>query len=350
MLSLAEGLLSRGHDVLVVCPPRSELGGACEARGVKTYATPMRAELDIKAMLCVARALRRFGAHVAHCHTARAHTLGLVAARLAGTPVTVVSRRVDFKVGTNVFSRIKYRLPVDAIVAVSEAVRRVLVSAGVDGSKIAVVPGGIDAQRYRCGPSAREIREKMGLPDGARLVGSLGSLVPHKGHSVLIEAVAKLSRTHPDLRCVIVGDGELEGRLKSLARDLGVGGVVDFVGFSSDVRTVVPALDVLVHPSNLDASPNVIKEGMAMGVPVVATNVGGIPEIIVDGKSGLLVPPGDPEAMSCAISLALDDHELRKRLIDGGVARALDFSVERTVEETELLYARLLEPEKGDLN
>jgi glycosyltransferase involved in cell wall biosynthesis len=350
VLSLAEGLRKAGHDVLVVCPPGSELERACRERLLETRAVPMRAELDLPAMARVAGALRRFGAEVVHCHTARAHTLGLAAAWLAGTPVTVVSRRVDFPVGGNVFSKLKYRLPVDAVVAVSSAVKEVLVASGLRRRKIAVVPGGVDPGKYRGGPGRRKIRAEMGLEDGTPVIGALGALVPHKGHSSLIKALPALRRSRPDLMCVIVGAGELERDLRDLSRDLGVESALEFVGHQSDVRSIVPAFDCLVHPSKLDASPNVLKEAMVMGVPVVATNVGGVSEIVVDGDCGLLVPPGDIEALAGAVGRVLDDDKLRRRLVAGGVARVEEFSVDRTVEETCRLYARLLKEKRGGLN
>ncbi len=342
--------MRRGHEVLVLCPPRSELERACEERGVPTASAPMRSEFDLLSALKLARALRRFGADIAHYHTARAHTLGLAASRIARTPVKVLSRRVDFPVSGNPLSRIKYKASVDAVIAITKAVKDVLIRGGVEPGVISVIYSGIDLANHDCPADGAAVRAELGIPESSYLVGAIGALAPHKAQAFLLKAAAKLAEERDDVRYIIAGDGELERKLKALARSLGVTDIVTFAGFRRDIRAVLGAIDLFVLSSVAEGLCTSMLDAMASGVPVVATRVGGVPEIVVDEECGLLVPPSDEAALAAAIARALDDADLRRRLADGGRLRVKRFSLERTVTETERLYVRLLRSKKGERN
>jgi glycosyltransferase involved in cell wall biosynthesis len=301
-------------------------------------------------MVKVAGLLRSFRADIVHFHTAKAHTVGLAAARLARTPVTVLSRRVDFPTGGNLFSRIKYRAKVDAVVAISDAVKDVLLAGGMDQDLITVIYSGIDLEQYRDRADGAYIRSELGIPGSSPLVGAVGALAPHKAQSYFLRAAAELTKARPDVRYIIAGEGELKGELRALARTLGIEGLVTFAGFRRDTKALLSILDVFVLSSVAEGLCTSILDAMASGVPVVATRVGGVPELISDGECGLLVPPADPPAMADAIHRVLKDKSLEGKLIAGARNRVLDFSVERTVEQTERLYRKLLIEKKGDAN
>jgi glycosyltransferase involved in cell wall biosynthesis len=350
VLGLARGLMRAGHDVLVVCPPGSELERACREDGVPAAGVSMRSELDPVSVVRLAAILRRFGADVAHYHTARAHTLGLAASHIAGTPVKVLSRRVDFPVAGNPLSKLKYKASVDAVIAITEAVRDVLARGGVDPSVITVIYSGIDLAKRAVRADGAGLRAELGIPREARLVGVIGALAPHKAQAFLLKAAAKLAEERDDVRYIIAGEGELERELKELALLLKVTSIVTFAGFRRDMEAVLGAIDLFVLSSVAEGLCTSILDAMASGVPVVATRVGGVPEVVVDGESGLLVPPADEGALASAIARALDDGDLRRRLVEGGRLRVKRFSLERTVAETESLYARLLRSKKGERN
>jgi glycosyltransferase involved in cell wall biosynthesis len=326
------------------------LESACRDNGVPSAAASMRSELDPFSVLRVARILRRFGADVAHYHTARAHTLGLAASRIARTPVKVLSRRVDFPVSGNPLSKVKYKASLDAVIAITQAVKDVLTRGGVDPDVITVIYSGIDLAERAVKADGAGLRAELGVPQGACLVGAIGALAPHKAQAFLLRAAAKLAEERDDVRYIIAGEGELEGELKALASTLGVTGIVTFAGFRRDIEAVLGAIDLFVLSSVAEGLCTSILDAMASGVPVVATRVGGVPEIVVDGESGLLVPPADGNALAAAIGRALDDVDLRRRLVEGGRHRVVRFGLERTVAETESLYARLLRSKKGERN
>jgi glycosyltransferase involved in cell wall biosynthesis len=237
----------------------------------------------------------------------------------------------------------------DRILVNADAVKDWLVhDEGYDPSKIAVIRNGVDMTRFGDLPAGERIRSELGIAADARLVVVVSRLARLKGIEYFLRAAAALKPRYPDVRFLIVGetsppDPAYLRDLQRLAADLGVDGQVTFTGRRSDVPAILGAADVSVMPSLNEALSNVLLESMAAAAPVVATRVGGTPEAVSDGETGLLVPPGDAGAITAAVSRLLDDRELACRL--GLAARAFvvqRFSVDRMVRATEDLYAELL--------
>jgi glycosyltransferase involved in cell wall biosynthesis len=237
----------------------------------------------------------------------------------------------------------------DRILVNADAVRDWLVDEeGYDPSNIVVIRNGVDMTRF-AGPPARDrIRHELDIPAAARLVVVVSRLARLKGIEHFLDAAAALTPRYPDVRFLIVGetsppDPAYQRFLERLAVQHGVADRVTFAGRRSDIPAVLSAADVAVMPSLNEALSNVVLESMAAAAPVVATRVGGTPEALTDGATGLLVPPGDAAAIARAVSRLLDDRELACRL--GRAARTCigdRFSVDRMVRATEDLYAELL--------
>jgi glycosyltransferase involved in cell wall biosynthesis len=219
---------------------------------------------------------------------------------------------------------------------------------GYDPARIVVIRNGVDMARFGDAPAGERIRRELGIPATARVVMVVSRLARLKGIEHFLETAAALKPRYPDVRFLIVGetsppDPAYLQQLHELSRALSVADVVTFTGLRSDVPAVLGAADVAVMPSLNEALSNVLLESMAAGAPVVATRVGGTPEALIDGETGLLVPPGDAGAIAGAVSRLLDDRDLARRL--GCSARRLiagQFSVERRVRATQDLYANLL--------
>jgi glycosyltransferase involved in cell wall biosynthesis len=186
------------------------------------------------------------------------------------------------------------------------------------GRELIEVPGGVDLDLFR--RVRTDLRARLGL-DGAEVILWVGRFAPLKNVSLLIETFAQLAPRRPRAALVLVGEGALEGRLRSHARRLGVGDRVSFVGAKPlhALPAWYSAADVFALPSSFDNSPNVLLEAMACELPVVATRVGGVPRYVEDGSSGLLVEPGDPAALAAALERVVDDPDLRARLVAGGL-------------------------------
>jgi glycosyltransferase involved in cell wall biosynthesis len=308
---------------------------------------------DARALLALLRVLRRVRPHIVHTHTTKAGLLGRVAARLAGVPVVVhtfhghVLSHYYGPVQTKLlrFMERVLGLMTDRIVAVSEQVRKDLLMFGIgDAEKVVVITLGLDLQPFlRCGAYRGMWRREIGARSEEPLVGIVGRIFPVKNHRLFLEAGAILSRAMPQVRFAVVGDGVLHGEMERLAQALGLGDRVIFAGWQRDLPRVYADLDALVITSKNEGTPVAAIEAMAAGVPVVATRVGGVPDLIADGKTGLLVPPEDAPALAAALQAVLTDRARAAALAEDARASVRErFEVSRLLADIEALYLDLL--------
>jgi glycosyltransferase involved in cell wall biosynthesis len=227
-----------------------------------------------------------------------------------------------------------------AIIATSRAVARRFPWAG---AKVRLVPNGVDLERFAPRPQSGALRASLGLPPSAPVAVSVGRHVPEKGYRHLVDATALVERARPGVHWVLVGDGELRGQLEAQARRLGLGSRVHFTGWRDDVADVLALADVFVLPSESEGFGRVLVEAMAMGRAVVATAVGGVPDVVVAGETGLLVRPADPVALADAVQALLADRAHASRLGAAGRARAEStFSLGAHVDAVERVYDEML--------
>lgn len=279
---------------------------------------------------------------IVHAHMPRASVPGSVLARIARVPVVVShehgswldGKRVRPFLDRHVVARLS-----TTMLAVSEWDRQQLIEhEGIPPGRILVLPNGIAPPPEGGGRGLAD----LDVPPGTAVVGSVGRLFEVKGYDYLIRAVALLKARGRSLRCVLLGDGPEEQRLKRLIADLGVGEEVRLMGHRQDVAEIVRALDVAVLPSRAEGSPLVVLEYMALAAPIVATAVGGVPELIDDGVHGLLIPPRDPGALAQAIDQLLDDRTLAARLGAAAQERQrAEHDLDTVVNSLERLYVAL---------
>ncbi len=279
------------------------------------------------------------GTVLVHAHTAHALSLALMAAKgLRPRPKVVASRRVSFPLRSRL-SRWKYR-SADALVAVSEEVRRSLIAQGLDSRRVRTIHSGVDLARLRDLPTRNVARDRFGIGPALRAVGSVGALVPHKGHALLIQALHDLRGKGLAAELFLAGDGPLGPALEAQGREMSV--PVHLLGYLQKPGDLYAALDVLVLPSlSGEGSPGVIKEAAASCVPVVATDVSGTREILRDGVESLVVPPGEPAALAEALGRVLSEPGLAQRLVEAAHLRVRDFTMERMSQAHLALYQEL---------
>ncbi len=342
---LATGLRDRGHIAEIVCPPRAPLGERARAAGLTVHEMPLRGELNPRAIARLRRLYRERDIEIVQMHTSHAHTLGVLARLGRRRPRTVVARRVDFSVhrsGTPGFTHLKYRTGVDRYIAISEAIGRVLVDDGVAPSRISVVHSGVVPH-----PPARSdrstIRASLGIPDSAFVVGNLAHLAHHKGQVHLIEAFPAVLQQNRDAHLVIVGEGEEQPALKEAITRLQLEEQVHLAGFQSDVSGWLSAFDLFVMPSRQEGLCTSLLDALNAGLPVVGSEVGGIPEIIQPPETGWLAPVGDHAALAAAIIEAWQQPEEATKRAAAGRARVEQFfSADAMVEGTLNVYRDLL--------
>jgi L-malate glycosyltransferase len=255
-------------------------------------------------------------------------------------PPLVAARRVDFHLRGNSLSRWKYR-QVDCFICASEAIRQMLIGDGVPSARAVTVHEGIDIERVERAEPAN-LHADFWLPHQAPIVGNVAALVPHKGQRHLIDAAKTVVQQVPDARFVIAGEGELRPALERQIKESHLEKHVLLAGFRPDVLSVHKAFDIFVMSSVTEGLGTSLLDAMAAGKPIVATRTGGIPEVVADGETGLLVAPRDHDALAEAVVCLLTDAELRRRMGEAGRARARAlFSAEGMVQNTLHLYQRV---------
>lgn len=306
----------------------------------------------------LARDMRRDGIRIFHSYNFYGNVFGIPAARIAGVPVTIASirdRGVYLTAAQKQVQKQFCRLA-DCVLVNADSIREWLLDEGYRPQTIAVIRNGIDLSRFERKAGGTRLRRELGVPAAAPLVVMLSRLNPQKGIEYFLEAAGEVSRRCPQARFLVVGDAFV-GRNGQVLRDtayleqlkhhamrLGLGGRVIFTGFRDDVPDLLSEAAVSVLPSLSEGLSNSLLESMAAGVPVVATRVGGNPEVVDDGMTGFLVPARDAGALAGATARILQDRALARRL--GAEARrqaTIGFSLDRMVRDTQDLYLRLLE-------
>ena len=338
ILAEAHAFQARGWRVLLVCQPKGRILTEARDAGVPAFPIKMRGALDPVGFAELRGLMKRERIRVVNTHSSIDSWLAAAAAKSLGLPV-VRSRHVSIRVK-------RYRVCVyylaDRIITSGEEIKHVLVSAGVPARKIVAVPAGVETARFHPGVSADRIRKELGL-DGP-VVGIVAMFRASKGHAVFLEAAREVRRIRPETRFLIVGDGVGRGDIEQRIRQLGLGEVVTLTGFRRDVPELMAAMDCVVLPSlRSEATSQVIPQALALGKSVVASAVGGIPEIIRNGVTGRLVPPGDANALARAILSVLEDPDLAGAMAEKGRELVLArFSFDRQIAETEAVYRGLL--------
>lgn len=326
---LARGQREAGDEPLVAAYPDAPLIKRLRSAGVAASSVRMRADWDVVAARRLRALIRAWNPDVVHAHDARGHALALAALFGRRDIPLVVTRRVTFVPK----GRLKYGRRVARFIAISRAVRDAMVLGGVDPSRVEVVYSGVPAPS---GMDARDWRQERGWKPEDVLLGVVGAMTSEKGIHVLADiANAVSSDVASRVRLVLLGGkatgADTIGRFEAYR-----------AGFVYDPHRAMAGLDVLLHPSSAEGLGTALIDAMALRVPPIAFATGGIPELVVDGETGVLVPPGDVAAFARAIERLVTDSTLRESLARAGPSRAAEFSVERMMSGTRAVYESVL--------
>jgi glycosyltransferase involved in cell wall biosynthesis len=284
--------------------------------------------------------MRERGVSLVHTHSSVDSWLGGVAAKSLGRPV-VRSRHVSIPIRRR--RALVYRLA-DRIITSGEGVRAMVIGAGITSERVVAISAGVDSARFHPGVSGKAVRDELGL-GAAPVVGLVANVRGSKGHNVFLDAARAVLAVAPETRFLIVGDGVGFDDVKGRVRHLGLEARVRLTGFRRDIPEVMAALDVLALPSiRSEAIPQVIPQALAVGTPVVASTVGGSPELIRDGENGRLVPPADPAALADAILALLREPERARAMARAGqVMVQARYTIDATMARTTAVYRELLD-------
>ena len=341
---LAAGLVARGHHVTVATPPSDVWPERCRTIGAEHVSLPMARPWDPRAAWRLATLIRSRRIQIAHAHKGRARTLAVLAGLMGGRAVLVLNRGVSFPVTGP--RRVGYTTRrVHAIVAVCESIKRGLVANGVPAAKIEVIYSGTDLERFRPGVDGAPIRRELGLDREDVLITQIG-VRSWRGWKELMAAMRTVAARRPRARLLFVGAPPARVvEIAEHARAAGLGDRVLALGHRDDVPAILCASDLVVDASwaGLGITGS-IREALACERPVVATAVEGMPELVRNGETGLLVPPRDPAALAAAILALLDDPTAALTMARAGRKRVeAHFSLRAKIDAIETLYRRLVE-------
>jgi glycosyltransferase involved in cell wall biosynthesis len=337
VFGLLRHLAARGHRNDLFAHPHGLLFQRGTGLKITTHPMVMRNDLDLRCVAALRRAIREVGYDIVHFHTKRAHSLALWLQRGGTRPRYVVTRRMDYPEARSWYTHFLYNRRVDGVVAISQAIRDVLIRSGVEKEKIRVICSGIDPAAFA------RVKTAIARPAGATMVGCLAGLEERKGHRYLFEAAAMLKAEGLNIQYKIGGAGPLRAQLEEESVRLGLAGHVHFLGFVSDTAEFFAGIDVLAMPSLYEGLGVAVLEAMAAGKPVIATRVGGLVESVVDDVTGILVPPRDPAALAAAIAKFARSHTLGLSMGQQGRERVRqEYSLEKMALQNESYYRALL--------
>ncbi len=342
-----------GHDVTLVCKRRSEARVIRRARdaGVSRVETltltsglgPVADALDLRRLVAWLP-----GAQVLHVHRGKEHWLAALANRMSYLRRPLVrTRHIVQPVRPHALNRWLYGRATDQVVTVTEAIRRQLVAGGLGvENRVVTMPGGVDVDRFRPDPEPPRdhgIRATLGLPRDVPIIGLVSGFRVMKGHQTVVEAAARLAAGGRRFHLLLIGQGPFAPKVRAQVEAAGLGDRISILGFVDDLPAAMAALDVGLYSAlESDGMSRVLFEYLAAGVPVVASRVGVVPEILEDGRTARLVPAGEPELLADAIARLLDDPDRRRAIGAAGAALVrARYSGARLAEQLTALYLSL---------
>jgi glycosyltransferase involved in cell wall biosynthesis len=327
-------LRARGHLVEVVCPTEARLGVHAKEEGFVVHHARMKGGADVRSMLAIKALLSRQKFDVLNTHSGHDSIVAGTAGRLARTPLVVRTRHLALPISSlATYTWIPHR-----VIAVSRHVREYLISAGVAKSRVETIYDGIVRPEAH---SHSSLRTELGLGANAIIAGMVAIVRDKKGHEDLIEAVQPMLADRPNLHVVMAGDGPWFNKIRNIVEGKGLGDRIHLLGFRTDVPNVLRGCDFFVLPTHQEALGQSYIEAMAAGLPVIGTDVDGVPELITHGVNGLLVPPHDIAALRAAMTRLIDNPKLRAQLgVAGRLLTDASFTVDGMADETIDFYWR----------
>ncbi|MFH1965192.1 MAG: glycosyltransferase [Acidobacteriota bacterium] len=342
LFSLICGMNEAGHEIMLASPCSAPLSARVSQLGIRTIHFDQGMEVSPRAFRFLYSLMKNNEVDIVHFNTPLPVLPGGLAAKLLALtkgkrPVTVCSRRVNFPLKYRL-SRWKYNHLTDRVLTVSESIRKTLLNNGIKPNLIETVYEGID-------PAWNDAQEPSVLPfcEDYLVVGTVAHLSQEKGHVDLIKAVSLIRDKCPDARYVFVGEGLMRLELEEQARNLGVSDIVYFTGFRKDSEALMKNFDIFCLPSLSEGLSSAIMSAMACSLPVISTNVGGIPELVIHGKTGLLTEPSAPDQLAASLYRLLTSPE--ERISFGREGRKIvetRFTIKHKLEKTEYYYKLLL--------
>jgi glycosyltransferase involved in cell wall biosynthesis len=349
ILNLSQQLSLRGHDVTIACRPGRWVETRAKQMGLQTVPISVMRQHDWQDFGKLRHVLRERKIQILHAHWSLDTVVPGFAALAEHVPVRVLSRHMPYpfknRIGTLLYSRLLFT----RMVSVSNSVRATLVGCGVREDLVETIHHGTDVEAFeRTTATPADMRRELGIPEESVAIGIVGRVAPEKGHAVLLDAIKQLDSKTP-VTVVVIGNGPDDDIIRAKAAQLRISDRVIFVGFREDINNAISALDIVTVPSTWNEPCSaVVQQAMALSKPLIGTRTGGTPEMVLDGETGLLVPPSDAAALANAIKTLSENPDLRSALGVAGRQRVERlFSLKVMTDKIEDLYRREMGAARG---
>jgi glycosyltransferase involved in cell wall biosynthesis len=336
------GMQRRGHRVLLATRARAKIAERAQRAGIPVFTLPFAGKFDLRTILPLAKLAKREKVDIINTHSGNDSWCGGLAARLAGVKL-VRTRHLNLPLKRS-WHNFVHELPA-CIVTCGDTMRRQLRDeCGFPERRLASIPTGVDFEQFAPSKTREQVRAELGFTDREWLILMVGVIRAVKCHNLALHAFAQVWQKHPQARLLLAGDGPLLGDMEQLAAELGITAAVRFLGHRDDVPDLMTGADCSLLTSRSEGVPQALTQALGMGLPTVATAVGGVPELVIDGETGLLAPFGDEAAVAAALNRLLEDGALARKLAAAAQRHARGhYSLHAMLDATETLYARVME-------
>jgi glycosyltransferase involved in cell wall biosynthesis len=339
---LHESLVNQGINSVLVCNKSSELKKKCEAKNLPFLEQSMIGEIDIFSAYQISKFCKKNNINIVHSHSAHAIAIGILVKLFYTKAKLIVVKRVDFPIKKNFLSQLKYNNKrINKIVCISDFIKSVLIKDGIDHQKLLTIRSGVDVNKFKDVNPEEKFRESFGIYRNEFLIGTVAAFAGHKDYPNLIQAFQIVRKKMENVKLCCVGDGPLFEKIKTLANDLKLEKDIVFPGFTNNIGNYLKTFDLFVLASKKEGLGTSIIDAMSVGLPIVATNTGGIPEIIENGKNGILVEPKNPNELANAIVDLINNQDQREMLGKNALQNVFKYSIETTVNKNIELYKKL---------
>ncbi|MEW6003429.1 MAG: glycosyltransferase family 4 protein [Nitrospirota bacterium] len=339
----AVGMRERGHKLIIAAGVESQLLYRSKKEGFKTIPVSFKRRYGISIILFLKKLIEKEKIDIVNTHSSKDSWLALPAARIAANkPLVMRTRHLSTKIHGGILNRFLYNYLPHYVLTTGEAIRMQMIEKnGFDGNKIKSIPTGVDTDIFSPDRSFSNIREELNLEPSVPVVGAVSVIRSWKGLDYLVKAAPLILKEIPDAKFLIAGDGPYRERLEKTIKQVRGKDTVYLLGHREDVASIINSIDILVHPSYANEGvPQTVLQAMAMKKPVIASGLPSLKEVVIDNKTGIIVPPKDPEGIARAVIKLLCDKELARELGESGMALAkTSYSFKLMLDKLENLYA-----------
>jgi len=331
-----------GYQTVLVCQPRSAFEKFCTDKALPHLSIRMNGEIDFTAGFRIAQFCRKNKFDILHLHSAHALSIGLWAKFFYNKLKLIAVRRVDFHIKKNRFSHFKYKNKfLDKIVCISDRIKKVLLEDGIPEEKLTTIHSGIDIHKFENVSPPEDFKKKLGIPQNHILIGTVAAIVGHKDYPNLLKAARIVINKMDNVTFCAVGDGSGKDKIVQMANKLELDKRFIFTGFRKDVGNFLKSYDIFVLASKMEGLGTSILDAQAVGLPVVGCKTGGIPEVVLNNKNGILVPPQDPQKLADVILSLINDPAKMKEFSKSAIEDVKQFDIKETIKNNLQLYEKL---------